>query len=310
MKLAHYFIPRHTNNHKAKLLHNSSIFILCLSLLFAQLVLTSISSIPQSSNVLGYASQISKSEVIRLTNQKRAEAGLPPLTENANLDNGAQLKGLHMLSQGYWAHVAPDGTQPWKFFADVGYGYRYAGENLARDFSSPQAAVDAWMASPTHRDNMLSSKYSEIGIGVVEGNLNGVDSTILVQFFGQPLSGAAPAPATTETSASVAQVPAPKVLPQIEITPVDPEVEVVPEAKIEVAPITQVAGSEQKINPFDVTKAVSIAIVAALFMVFAIDLIVIGRQKITRIGGKSLAHLSFLGMTLGVILIIQAGRIL
>jgi uncharacterized protein YkwD len=306
MRLAHYLVPRHTNNYKAKLLHNSSIFVLCLSLLFAQLVITGINSVSKETAILGYASQISKSEVIRLTNVKRAEAGLPPLTENPNLDNGAQMKGAHMLSMGYWAHVAPDGTQPWKFFGDVGYDYRYAGENLARDFSSAQAAVDAWMASPSHRDNMLSSKYSEIGIGVVEGNLNGVDSTIIVQFFGQPLVAAAATDQTAASSAVLETIPEP--IPEIEVVPTVQET--APKSGTEFAPQTQVAGSDQKVSPFDITKAISMAIVAGLFMIFVIDLIVVSRQKITRIGGKSLAHLSFLGMTLGIILIIQAGRIL
>ena len=89
-----------------------------------------------------------------------------------------------MIDRDYWAHVAPDGTQPWKFFTSFGYKYRYAGENLARDFSNASSAMDAWMNSPTHKENILNPKYKEIGIGVVEGDLAGTDTTIIVQFFG------------------------------------------------------------------------------------------------------------------------------
>lgn len=298
MKLAHtfyhFFTPRHTNNHRAKLLHTSSILVLCFSFITAQVTITALSRYTKSSSsVLGYASQISKDEVIRLTNLKRAENGVGPVKENSSLSSGALSKGQNMLSLGYWAHIAPDGTEPWKFFGDVGYKYRYAGENLARDFSSAQAAVDAWMASPTHRDNMLSPKYSEIGIGIVEGDLAGSDSTIIVQFFGAPLGG---------TTATAANPPPPvETIAQVQplATPVPVEI-----------PQTLVAGSEQTASPFSLTRTLSIGLVAVLLLAFIVDLVVVSRNRITRRSGRSFAHLAFLGMTLGIVLIIQAGQIL
>ena len=194
----HFLLPRYSNNQKAKILHSESIFILILFLIFGQVFINYFPEI--GIRVLGYASQISPDEVIRLTNERRISAGIPVLTYNAQLASAAKAKGDDMLAKDYWAHVAPDGTQPWKFFNDVGYKYKYAGENLAKDFSSPQAAVDAWMASPSHKENLLSSKYTEIGIAVVEGDMSGVDTTIIVQLFGTRYTGSI-ASVTTNVSA-------------------------------------------------------------------------------------------------------------
>jgi uncharacterized protein YkwD len=72
-----------------------------------------------------------------LPTEKRSQAGVSPLAYNPYLAQAAQAKARHMLEYDYWAHIAPDGTDPWKFFTDAGYKYRYAGENLARDFSNP-----------------------------------------------------------------------------------------------------------------------------------------------------------------------------
>jgi uncharacterized protein YkwD len=112
---------------------------------------------------------------------------LPALSLNQNYQMPLQ-KGRDMIDKDYWAHVAPDGTQPWKFFSQFGYKYRFAGENLARDFSNANDAVNAWMNSPTHKDNILNPKYKEIGIGITEGDLAGSDTTIIVQFFGATYS--------------------------------------------------------------------------------------------------------------------------
>src|SRR5258708_28727960 len=151
--LAHLFVPRFSNNHKAKLIHSSSLTFLILFLLVFQFAIKHVPVTTKIGQVLGYAANISPSEVIRLTNQKRAENGLSPVTENPVLDKAALAKGTDILNKGYWAHVAPDGTQPWAFFTIFGYNYPYAGENLSRKFSNPSSAVGSSMASPSHRPN-------------------------------------------------------------------------------------------------------------------------------------------------------------
>jgi uncharacterized protein YkwD len=314
--LAHYFYPRYSNNHKAKLLHSSTLFLLILILIFYQF---SLQLFPATGlNVLGYASSISTDEVINLTNKERAQNGFLPLTYNEKLTQAAKAKGEHMLANQYWAHVAPDGTEPWKFFLDAGYQYKYAGENLARDFSSAASAVDAWMASPSHKDNLLSPKYTDIGVAVVEGQLDGVDTTIIVQLFGKPLAGTTPEIPIAEAksvnttpptpTAYVALTPsptqAPQVVAQVSVPPSQPEGNNTSE--------TPVAGQSARMlfSPFDTTRMVSLATIIFLIVIMAVDGYVTSKRKMTRIGGRTFAHLAFLGMILAIALIAKAGEIL
>lgn len=278
--LAHLFVPRYSNNHRAKLLHTDSLTFLIFFILIFQFAIGHIPSVVIHGEILGYAANIAPSEVIRLTNEKRAQNGLPPLIDNPSLDRAAQAKGADMLSKGYWAHVAPDGIQPWAFFMNVGYNYRYAGENLARDFANPSSAIDAWMASPSHRENLLSPKYKEIGIGVVEGKLAGVDTTIVVQFFGT------------------------KMVDNIPIAPIAN----VKAQEIAAKPIVQsIAVQEPVVN---VSKVISFVIASILILVVVVDGFVVHTRKIVRVGGRSFAHFAFLGMILAIIIIIRVGQIL
>jgi hypothetical protein len=275
--LRHLFVPHTSNNQKAKLLHSESLFFIAVGLIAFQLLLGFGRRVfPQ---VLGYAANISPAEVIRLTNVQRADNGLNPLIENSTLDAAALAKGNDMLAKGYWAHFAPDGTSPWSFFVSFGYKYSYAGENLARDFPDASSAVTAWMNSPSHRKNMLDPNYRDIGIGVVEGNLAGVDTTIIVQFFGAPLSGGPTIP----------------VVQAKEVAPVPEPVSALPVAKV---------------SPFASTKNVSLLVTGILILLLSIDLIVVRRKRIARIGGRTLAHLAYLGMILAVLLILKAGQII
>jgi hypothetical protein len=323
--IAHYFYPRHSNDHKAKFLHTSTLFLLVGFLIVFQVVLQ---ALPYSGvGILGYAANIPPAEIISLTNQKRAESGLSPLGYNDALSQAARVKGEHMLANNYWAHIAPDGTEPWGFFIDAGYKYRYAGENLARDFSNPQSAIDAWLASPSHKDNLLSEKYNEIGVAVVEGDLGGVDTTIIVQLFGTQLgdtSTSVPiAQAKPETSIIPTNTPTPTNLLTISPTfaptatvfvaaPVTPFVSPAPKEVLVTAeaPQTSREGFRVLVSPFDTTRGVSLVTIVLLLGVMIVDGVVTSRKRITRIGGRTFAHLAFLGMILTIVFIARAGQIL
>ncbi len=304
--LAHYLFPRHSNNHKAKLLHASTLYFLILSLLAYQVILQ---AIPLSGvKILGYASNIPPAKVIELTNQKRAEEGVGALEYNAVLAQAAKEKGEDMLAKDYWAHVSPDGTLPWNFFTDAGYKYKYAGENLARDFSDPVSAVAAWIASPSHKENLLSSKYQHIGVAVVEGELAGIETTLVIQLFGTPVDTL---PQVPVASAQNITSPAP--------TPIQvAELAIVAETKEEVAEITAASpiGAATKgsnkllVSPFNVTRNVSLITLSLLLVILVVDGLIVANKKITRIGGRTFAHLAFLGMILAIVIIAQAGKIL
>lgn len=308
--LRHLFLPHESNNQKAKILHSESLFLIAIGIIFFQIVIgVTGKSFPK---VLGYAANISPEEVIRLTNVERAKNGLNPLNENNVLSQAAIAKGNDMLAKGYWAHFAPDGTTPWSFFLSFGYKYKYAGENLARDFSDAASAVNAWMNSPSHRENILNPNYEDIGIGVVEGNLSGVDTTIIVQFFGTPLtsktSNITEAKAKTVTSTIPAATP--KSSPIATSTP-SPTPSLTPTPTPAVEQLTNATGSSVYfVSPFNSTKGLSLLVVGVLLMILSIDFIVVKHNKIIRIGGKNLAHIAFLGMILAVILILKSGQII
>lgn len=297
-KFIHFLLPRPSNNHKAKILHPSSLFFIAIGLLLFQSLLGFVSN--KRPDILGYASQIAPQEVVRLTNQKRAEAGLSALTFNQTLSNAAYTKGRDMIEKDYWAHVAPDGTQPWKFFKDFGYKYRYAGENLARDFSNASSAVDAWMNSPTHKENILNPKYKEIGIGVIDGDLAGSDTTIIVQFFGSTYTDVVKEPLAEAKSVEQIEIPAPTEIKIVE----DPK----PEVKAEVA----VQKEDQKvlISPFTTTKNTSFIVIALLLLIFLIDAFLVSRRKITRIAGRTFAHVIFLALILSIVLLLKSGKLI
>jgi len=141
--------------------------------------------LPQGNVALG--ASISAGEMINLTNDSRAEAGLHRLLINEELTEAAKEKANNMFEFQYFDHNSPSGSTPWDFIRLAGYDYRYAGENLAIDFVTAASAHRALMESSSHRENILNSNYTEIGIVAIEGMFNGNKSIIIVEEFGAPL---------------------------------------------------------------------------------------------------------------------------
>lgn len=199
------------------------------------------------------AQAIGSQELINLTNNQRTNHGLTPLSYNSRLAASATAKAQDMLAKGYWAHTSPEGTTPWWFIQHAGYSYVTVGENLARDFSSDSATVNGWMASPTHRANILKPEFRDIGIAVASGTLNGEAVTLVVAHYGA--SSAAPkaqvaktTPKATTTTKAVAAKPA--------VTQAAAPVKVESKAEVkaevvevaEAAPVPETEASEKKSN--------------------------------------------------------------
>lgn len=128
-------------------------------------------------------------EIIAATNNERLKAGLKPLTENKILNSSATYKSNDMNDRQYFEHESPDGKNIEDLAKMFKYEYVTIGENLALgNFSNEQKIVDAWMNSPGHRANILNPKYTQIGIGLVEGVWQGRKVWFAVQHFGKPLS--------------------------------------------------------------------------------------------------------------------------
>src|SRR3989344_4848363 len=200
--LRHLFLPHERNNHRAKIIHNSSLATIFSLFLLLNFAWYSISLIRP--DILGVSYSVSESELLILVNKERGERGLAPLTLNPQLSDAARRKAADMLEKNYWSHFAPDGsTSPWGFIRAAGYSYVNAGENLARGFTDSSSTINAWMGSETHRDNILASKYNDVGFAIVPGTLTGEETVLIVEMFGATTSqtlASAPQAAIQETS--------------------------------------------------------------------------------------------------------------
>ena len=182
-------VPHKANGYRPHLIRAHGLIAVLVVAILAQAVY-SISS-TGSFQVLGRTSNIQTTELLTDTNKQRESQGLGDLTVNDKLSQAAYLKAQDMFTHDYWAHTSPQGVEPWKWFNDTGYNYSIAGENLAKNYPTADATVNAWMNSPSHRENIMNGKYTDVGFAVVEGTLEGKATTLVVAFYGAPVTFAA-----------------------------------------------------------------------------------------------------------------------
>jgi hypothetical protein len=217
--LKHHFVPHHGNKHTPHAISHGALFGYSVGMVGLKfLVLAAAIAFPAASL---FSSAITPANIISLTNASRSSLGLTPLSENSRLDASAQAKAEDMLAHQYFAHTSPDGVTPWSWIKGQGYGYRYAGENLAVYYTQAEDVTAGWMASPTHRANIVDTRYTDIGVGVAQGEYNGYPSVFVVQHFGKPAgTESAPTPAPTPVApAPAAEVPASEPEPSPEPEP-------------------------------------------------------------------------------------------
>jgi hypothetical protein len=231
-RIKNHFVPSHHNAYRPHLLRRRALVTLLAVALVAEGVLVANLLARQSGYT--FLAAVIQSEIVLLTNQERADNNLGALAENTQLDVAAQAKANDMATKGYFAHNSPDGRVPWDFVSATGYDYRYAGENLAVRFVDSKDVVNAWMASPTHRANIVKPVYTQIGVAVAQGMYQGQPATFVVQYFGTPRFAAAPAlappvaraapaaQAPTTTAVLGEQAPAPVATAVSDVAPVPP----------------------------------------------------------------------------------------
>lgn len=127
-------------------------------------------------------------EVIVETNTERIKQGLVPLTFNQKLGIVAGKKLADIFDHQYFAHVSPTGVSVEGLATTAGYSYAIIGENLALGkWETVEALLGSWMASPSHRANVLKPEYREIGVAVGRGIYQGEDVWVVVETFGTPI---------------------------------------------------------------------------------------------------------------------------
>lgn len=289
------FLPSPVQKKRALLVQPKMLVGYCLLLVAFSFI--SLRTIVKNPDVLGYATNVSVSELLADTNKMRVERGLESLSINEQLSKAAAAKAKDMFEDDYWAHTAPDGTEPWDFIDASGYKYSYAGENLAVDFANSSSVVNAWYDSPTHRDNLLNKNYTEIGFAVVDGELNGRKTTLVVQMFGRPrYISPNLAAAKTEPLESVV-IPAPAAALETNNEPVTETIEedLAYQLAFEQEPVELAAGSVLNAEDvFSVSKYIAILLGLFISIAFAVDGYVVRRLGMLRVSGHTILHIAVL----------------
>ncbi len=112
-----------------------------------------------------------EAQIIALINAERAKQGLMALSYNGKLAAAAQRHADDMAAKGYFSHTSKSGATVGDRVRAAGYPYCFVSENLSGGYPVVQQAVQGWMASSGHRKNILSTKVSDIGVGVASGGL-------------------------------------------------------------------------------------------------------------------------------------------
>jgi len=315
--LRHLFSPHESNNHRAKALHHSSLSLVAFLMIVGSFLFSF--GFDHDRSVLGISYTITAEELLVMTNQKRQENGLPPLTMNSSLAQAAQRKADDMFSKNYWSHVAPDGTTPWYFIRSSGYEYVYAGENLARGYTNSSDVINAWMASPSHKENMLSPNYKEIGFAIKDGTLTGDDTVLVVEEFGsrgseqtQPIAQVIPVTPTPTTTNGVLPLSNPVSETPIQVITMTPIPTQAPITSTGSQDLTQVEAfrNDPLISKPDAQKNIALVVIGAILILLVIDIIVTRRKGVIRILSHNLDHIIFFGMLLLIILLLTRGGIL
>lgn len=133
-----------------------------------------------------FANQIvgQEDEIIRRINSIRSEEGLPILNKDNRLMSSALNKAKDMTLNNYFDHSTLSSLKMFYWISGSDYSYELAGENLAKGFFSIDRLINAWVSSPTHYRNIINPKFEDIGIGIIEGELNGKKTVFVVQHFG------------------------------------------------------------------------------------------------------------------------------
>jgi hypothetical protein len=230
--LKKHFIPHEGNEHRPHILRAVSTRYIVAIVIFLEIATFLVPTLTHL-NTTGGMAAVLPVVLADLTNDERQAQNLPTLTVSPLLNEAAQMKAQDMATNSYFAHTSPDGKTPWYWLEQVGYQYQYAGENLAINFSDSKDVADAWMASPTHKANIVKGNYTEVGTGVATGIYQGQETVFVAQDYANPLpvaeiqaqpvkTEATPKVATTKEPANVLGTETATKTENIQNTPANP----------------------------------------------------------------------------------------
>lgn len=103
-------------------------------------------------------------EVYEITNNYRSSVGVSSLTLDSSLVEAASIRAKELSNS--FSHTRPNGSSCFTVLSELGISYGTAGENIAAGYSSSQSVMEGWRSSSGHYQNIISSKFKKIGIGV------------------------------------------------------------------------------------------------------------------------------------------------
>lgn len=133
---------------------------------------TSTNSSSGSTTTTSFSMSTNEKTIFDLINKARTSAGIAKLFADSTVFKVARLKSQDMVKNNYFSHTSPTYGSPFKMLKDYGVSYKVAGENIAGN-PSLEAAVNAWLNSATHKQNILSNSYNYVGIGVEKSETYG-----------------------------------------------------------------------------------------------------------------------------------------
>ncbi len=129
---------------------------------------------------------VNPDKILNLVNNVRTKYNLPILKINNDLQTAANSKANYLMTEQIFSHSGLVGEPFSSWVKYTGYDYLRVGENLAIFFTKEEKIVAAWLASETHRQNILNPYYTETGLASIAGIYHNQDAQIVVQIFGQP----------------------------------------------------------------------------------------------------------------------------
>lgn len=121
-------------------------------------------------------------KLLELTNAERKKKDLPALKPSPLLFKVARAHSANMAKHGKMAHDLDD-KNPFQRLKEAGYKYAFAAENVAAGLDELDEVMKGWMESEPHRKNILSDKFTEIGVGIARDKKG---EPYLTQVFGKP----------------------------------------------------------------------------------------------------------------------------
>ena len=180
-------IPHARNNYHPHLFHNQRFILHSLGIIGIKAIVSIfIFFYPLIAWMTPDIQKQTSREIFSLTNQLRKKLNIDQLKYNYLLEQSAISKAQDMLAKQYFAHFNNQGQGVAFWVGRQGYQFSIVGEILSMGYNSASDIFLAWKNSPTHYANLVNKNFQDIGLAVMSGPYQGIETMFAVQHFGKP----------------------------------------------------------------------------------------------------------------------------